>query len=391
MSNIVVLYCQEIQDNTIAKRVDDKNLKTRQFQEVTRKLAVLEKQLQQQRTTIFSEELDSILPKVNIDELLDEVPKHSDTTESESDNSTDDEPFYSVIADHKLHDNGSYKFLCKDDAGATMIWCDYINALTNVGKKVMRKYVKEHSLDKSKYLSKTDQPRKKSETRKSVNKRQLQLKETVTFTKILQTKQTNNGVMYKVMKSDLTSGWFKKKELEDHNHLFDEYKKQTKENEPKKRVTTEARKPGKQKTKSIQRNRKRAKTSDAHSKKSKKSNSKEKNKTETGTIDQNEKESVFICKLHHLKFESFKAEGNKKWFSVNQRFSGVKCHKCRVSISDSANDNCFVPKNSSPAYICINSIKGCKKCLCNKCCIELTMKGAETGNKRTTRSSLRKN
>ena len=447
------------------------------MQEVTRKLAVLEKKLKEQRNTIFSEELDNMLPKVDIDAMLDEVPHRYDTSDSESENSSDDEPFYSSINNHKLHDNGSYRFLCQDEKGTTIIWCDYQNALTNVGRKVMREYVKANSLEKNRYLPKGEKPRKKSDTRKSVNKKKLQSMEEVIITKVINRKKIKDGFMFKVLMSDMTSAWLKKDELEDHDHLIEEYETQLKEKEGLKRMTAEARKQGKEKVLSEKRaearkqgkervlsekraearkqgkekvlfekrtNSKRARTSDvpinksrsqkkkktetatkkqkskmsqekkktevaAKKQMSKTSKAQEKKKTETAAKKQksktskaqenkkketatsnHKKESVFICKLHHLSFDTFKAEGNKKWFSVNQRFGGVKCHKCRVSISDSPNDNCFVPKNSSPAYICINSIKGCMKCLCNKCCIDITMKGTETATKRSTRSQ-RKN
>lgn len=354
--------------------------------------------------------------------MLDEVPTPPSPSDTESENSAQDEPFYSEISSHLLANDGSYKFLCQDEDDTARVWCDYGPAVINVGRKTMHQYIRKHSLEKERYEPIVDKPQMKSNTRKTANKKQLKAHQELKLIKVLKSKKTNDGTMYKIEKSDSTKCWFKLDELHDYPHLLEEFRQESKDQERKQKVSDIRRKqkPKSQNTKKKKldksnkgrtsgqgqktpRNtdRRVAKMSDSKKtsttrQKRKIDSSKETNKTsEVGSVSdahpKNNKDSVFICRLHHLSFDSFKAEGNKKWFSANQRFDGVKCHQCKMLISDSANDNCFVPKISCPAYICINSIKGCKKCLCNKCCVDLMMKDTGTAKTRTTRSGRSRN
>ena len=380
-------------------------------------MAELEKIIQQQKQKTFDEELDLLLPKHTpeaIDEILDKVPTPSSSSlsETESENSSQDNPFYSKITDHLMAHDGSYRFQCQDEDDTARVWCDYGKAVINVGRKTMHQYIRKNSLEKQRYQPIVDKPRMKSNTRKTANKKQLNASKEVKLFKVVKSKKTNEGTMYKVERSDSSKVWLKVDELYDYPHLLQEFRQENKEKEKaRKRKRKSQNKSNKDndgtsgQVKKTTRNKKtnpkaakvaNPKKTSKQTKKRKTDLSKDKDKTsEVGNVSQtlpkNNKDTVFICKLHHLSFESFKAEGDKKWFSANQRFDGSKCHQCKIVISDCANEKNFVPKISCPAYICINSIKGCKKCLCNKCCVNLMMKDTGTAKTRTTRSSRSRN
>ena len=96
-------------------------------------------------------------------------------------------------------------------------------------------------------------------------------------------------------------------------------------------------------------------------------------------------ETEFKCKNNHKDFASYKAESNKNWFSANKRFAGSTCFICKISFSDEKSKDSFVPSATTPGYICLNSTKNCRKCLCNNCCVK-AMLGTNDGPSRRAKN-----
>ena len=199
-------------------------------------MAELEKIIQQQKQKTFDEELDLLLPKhtpETIDEILDKVPTPSSSSlsETESENSSQDNPFYSKITDHLMAHDGSYRFQCQDEDDTARVWCDYGKAVINVGRKTMHQYIRKNSLEKQRYQPVVDKPRMKSNTRKTANKKQLNASKEVKLFKVVKSKKTNEGTMYKVERSDSSKVWLKVDELYDYPHLLQEFRQENKEKE----------------------------------------------------------------------------------------------------------------------------------------------------------------
>ena len=165
--------------------------------------------------------------------MLDEVPVCPSSSESESDNSSRDKPFYSEISSHLLAHDGSYKFLCQDEDGTARVWCDYGPAVINVGRKTMHQYIRQHSLEKERYQPIADKPQMKSNTRKTANRKQLRAHQEIKLIKVLKSKKTNDGTMYKVERSDSSKCWLKLDKLYDYPHLIEAFIQETKDQEGK--------------------------------------------------------------------------------------------------------------------------------------------------------------
>ena len=102
---------------------------------------------------------------------------------------------------------------------------------------------------------------------------------------------------------------------------------------------------------------------------------------------QDKREKPFCCRLNHRNFLSYKAESNKKWFGEKQRFEKSECFICKKNIGTKSTNDTFVPSVSKPAYICVNSTKDCKKCVCHFCCVKLMINdnSSDTNNNRRSK------
>ena len=96
------------------------------------------------------------------------------------------------------------------------------------------------------------------------------------------------------------------------------------------------------------------------------------------------KHSSFRCKNDHTKIESYKGEGNCKYFGMGQMLWNAKCRKCKIVISGENGDgDIFRPTLRCPAYTCTNHTQGCKESLCNPCAKVIMLSGENRGTRRT--------
>ena len=377
---------------------------------------------------------DIVYPFDPID--IDEVRNHSSSSsETESDhesvNSAKDSPFLSTIGGHKFRDNGAISFRCHDTDDDNESWCDANKAITNVGKKVFNTYVKENKLKKASYNPVSVKPVSKKDLRKVANKAKAKQNVEKVMLKITNKRRSLEGVIYKVMTDDLKETWKTKNEIGPHfDRLVTEYverqssgqssdtskqrqssgqssdtsKSPKKSKQPKKKtIASKSPKKSKQpKKKTIAskspKKSKQPKKKTTASKSPKKSIQPKKKTTVSKTTKKRKvlepkkkqpvKDKPFVCRLNHKQYQTYKAESDKNWFADNQRFGNSVCFICKKSIQSKSNDDNFVPSTAKPAYICINSTKNCKKCLCHFCCAKLMVSDTTTNaqnNRRSTR------
>ena len=382
-----------------------------------------------------------MFPPIDPDEV---VPQSSDTeTEAASVNSANDKPFLSKIGDHRSKTNGLILFRCHDTDDENDSWCDADKAVTNVGKKEFKRYVKINKLKEQTYTPATAQPVKavgKKDLKRLANISKGKSNGSKVITKIIEKRKTNNGQKYKVITEDLQVTWKTMDEMgPDYTKLITEYDdmmknlEQTKTKSPKKspkkspnknKKTTKTK--GTQKRKQSSNNKaneggtpkrkqssnKKAneggtpkrkqssknKANEGGTAKRKKSSNNKANEGGTATRKQSSKNKAneggtakpskpFCCRLNHKKYQSYKAEGDKKWFGPNQRFDNSQCFICKKNIGIKPTDDNFVPSVAKPAYICVNSTKNCKKNLCHFCCAKLMINDNSENTNKTRRST----
>ena len=315
----------------------------------------------------------------------------SSSTESEleSVNSAKDNPFLSTIGGHKFRDDGAILFRCHDTDDDNESWCNSNKAITNVGKKVFEKYVNSKNLKKKTYTPQSIKPASKKDLRRlaNINKAKQDVKKVML--KIVERRKAKNGDMYKVLTEDLKHTWETIESIgPEFCQLMNEYN-QKQSSSTIDAEETESQKKNLDKT-SKETAPKRSQNSQKRKNESTQDTAKNKSTKRKGTKKRTEpyKEKPFVCRLNHKQYQTYKAESDKKWFEEKQRFGNSMCFICKKNIQSTKTDHNFVPSSAKPAYICVNSTKNCKKCLCHYCCVKLMINDTTTdkSNRRSRRN-----
>ena len=339
------------------------------------------------KRAISDEELAiKMFPRIDPDEV---IVQSSDTeTEDPSVNSGKDKPFLSKIGNHKSKKNGVILFRCHDTDDENDSWCDADKAVTNVGKKEFRRYVKVNKLKQKTYTPVDVKPIKpvgKKDLKRMANLSKGKANVSTIITKIIGKRRTNDGEKYKVLTEDLRATWKTIDEIgPDFSQLITEYDDPDRRDEesdvPK---SNKKKKKEKRKKKSPTKKKAQSKKNDG----TVSTKHKQSSKTSENKDSELKAKKDFCCRLNHKKFQSYKAEGDKKWFGENQRFDNSECFICKKNIGIKPKNDNFVPSVAKPAYICVNSTRNCKKCLCHFCCVKLMINDDSDNNNKNRRST----
>ena len=209
-------------------------------EQMAEKIKQLELILNERSKRDIADEMAAIkmFPTIDPDEVV--IAESSDTdTEAPTLNSGEDKPFLSIIGDHRSKKNGLILFRCHDTDDENDSWCDADKAITNVGKKEFRRYIKLNKLKQKTYAPVTVKPTKpvgKKDLKRMANLSKE--KAVVSMTKIIEKRKTNAGEKYKVLMEDLGSTWKTIDEIgPDFRQLITEYDDQQKTKEKPKKNT----------------------------------------------------------------------------------------------------------------------------------------------------------
>ena len=155
------------------------------------------------------------LEEVDINKLFpredpEEIRSYTQTDTSSDDlsvNTAKDKPFLTGIGGHTFKENGAILFRCHDTDDDNESWCLADKAITNVGKKLFKKYVEDNKLKKTSYTPATVKPISKKNLKKLANISQSKANNSKNIIKIIETRRTNDGDKYKVICQDLTTTW----------------------------------------------------------------------------------------------------------------------------------------------------------------------------------------
>ena len=372
---------EQVQDIQEEKTNDESELND--VDKMAAKIKQLEKMLCEtvERTKKMEDvDMDKLFPKENVDDV-EEYSSSSDEAKStvSSVNTADDTPFLSKIGEHKFKQNGAILFLCQDSDEDNETWCDANKAVTNVGQKTFRKYVSDNNLKKASYAPTFGKTITKQQAKSSANKSKINAVDSKELIKITEKRTSQKGDMYKVIAKDLSEEWYTVTEIgSDYSRLLKEYEESVEQQVKKRKIRDEA--------KNNQAIPKRKTRKREVQPKPKQTNTKKKDSQKK--IDKPPKK--FFCRLNHRDYNSYKAEPSKTWFGENQRFDKSQCFICKRNIGTKQQPDCFVPTVTKPAYICVNSTKECKKCLCFHCCSFLMINDKSKEVKNNRRSTRKK-